>query len=67
MTRFELDFEPHSYGFRPKKNLQQAVLQSLAYINDGYQDIVDIDLKGFLHCQSIEQKVAFVDPQTSSP
>ena len=47
MTRFELDFEPQSYGFRPKKNLQQAVLQSLAYINDGYQDIVDIDLKGF--------------------
>jgi len=47
MTRFELDFEPYSYGLRPKKNLQQAVLQSLAYINDGYQDIVDIDLKGF--------------------
>jgi len=47
MTRFELDFEPFSYGFRPKKNLQQAVLQSLAYINTGYQDIVNIDLKGF--------------------
>lgn len=47
MTCFELEFEEHSYGFRPKKNLQQAVLQSLAYINDGYQDIVDIDLKGF--------------------
>jgi len=47
MMRFELDFEPYSYGFRPKKNIQQAVIQSLAYINDGYQDIVDIDLKGF--------------------
>ena len=47
MTRFELDFEPFSYGFRPKKNIQQALLQSLAYINTGYQDIVDIDLKGF--------------------
>jgi len=47
MTRFELDFEPYSFGFRPKKNIQQAVIQSLAYINDGYQDIVDIDLKGF--------------------
>ena len=47
MTRFEIDFEPFSYGFRPKKNLQQAVLQSLAYINTGYQDIVNIDLKGF--------------------
>jgi len=47
MPRFELEFEPHSYGFRPRKILQQSVLQSLAYINDGYQDIVNIDLKGF--------------------
>jgi group II intron reverse transcriptase/maturase len=46
-SKFELSFEPHSYGFRPKKNTQQAVTQSLKYINDGYQDIVDIDLKGF--------------------
>lgn len=44
---FELNFETESYGFRPKKNLQQAVLKSQGYINDGYQDIVDIDLKSF--------------------
>ncbi|MTI19924.1 group II intron reverse transcriptase/maturase [Fulvivirga sp. RKSG066] len=46
-TRFELDFEEESYGFRPQKNLHQAVKQSLKNINDGYQDIVDIDLRGF--------------------
>ena len=46
-NRFELTFEDESYGFRPKKNAQQAVLKSQAYINDGNQDIVDIDLKGF--------------------
>ena len=46
-TKFELDFESESYGFRPQKNLHQAVRQSLKNINDGYQDIVDIDLKGF--------------------
>lgn len=64
MTRFELKFEPHSYGFRPKKNIHKAVLQSLEYINDGYQDIIDIDLKGFFdqvdHCvllQLIYRKV----------
>ena len=44
---FELNFEEESYGFRPKKNLQQAVLKSQSYINEGYQDIVDIDLKSF--------------------
>ena len=46
-TKFELNFEVFSYGFRPEKNSQQAVTQALSYINDGYQDIVDIDLKGF--------------------
>lgn len=45
--KFELDFEPESYGFRPRKNAQQAVQRSLQYINDGYQDIVDIDLQNF--------------------
>jgi len=47
MTRFELQFSNYSYGFRPKKNMQQAVHQSLSYINNGYQDIVDIDLSKF--------------------
>ena len=47
MKKFELNFEPFSFGFRPEKNTQQAVTQALAYINDGFQDIVDIDLKAF--------------------
>jgi retron-type reverse transcriptase len=47
MTKFEYEFEPFSYGFRPKKNIQKAVLQAQEYISDGCQDVVDIDLKGF--------------------
>ncbi len=39
---------PNTYGFRPNKNAQQAVQQAQQYINEGYQHIVDIDLKGFL-------------------
>lgn len=44
---FESDFQQHSYGFRPNRNAQQAVAQSLTNINSGYQHIVDIDLKSF--------------------
>ena len=44
---FESDFQNHSYGFRPRRNAHQAVMQSLQNINDQYQDIVDIDLKSF--------------------
>jgi RNA-directed DNA polymerase len=46
-TRFELEFEDESFGFRPQRNLHGAVLQALKHIYDGYQDIVDIDLKSF--------------------
>lgn len=46
-TKFEFNFEEESYGFRPEKNLHGTVKQALRNIDDGYQDIVDIDLKGF--------------------
>uniref|UniRef100_UPI004048C85B reverse transcriptase domain-containing protein n=1 Tax=Roseivirga sp. TaxID=1964215 RepID=UPI004048C85B len=46
-TKFELEFEEQSYGFRPQRNIHKAIQQSLKHINDGYQDIVDIDLKSF--------------------
>jgi len=52
--RFEMEFEDYSYGFRPNRNAQQAVLKAQEYINSGYRHIVDIDLKSFFdevdHC-----------------
>jgi len=46
-ARFEFEFLDYSFGFRPNKSLHQAVLKAQRYINEGYQDIVDIDLKAF--------------------
>ena len=46
-AKFEMEFEDYSYGFRPNKNAQKAVLKAQEYINSGYQHIVDIDLKSF--------------------
>ena len=40
-------FSEHSYGFRPKRKAQQAVIKLLEYLNDGYTYIVDIDLEKF--------------------
>ena len=45
--KFETEFEDYSYGFRPNRNAQQAVLKAQQYINSGYTHIVDIDLKSF--------------------
>jgi group II intron reverse transcriptase/maturase len=44
---YEQEFAPYSYGFRPKKSARQAVHQALRHINEGYQDIIDLDLKSF--------------------
>ena len=34
----------NSYGFRPGKSAQQAVLKAAEYMNEGYNWVVDIDL-----------------------
>ena len=40
-------FHDHSYGFRPNRSCEQAILKLLEYFNDGYTWIVDIDLEKF--------------------
>jgi len=44
---YDRDFSAFSYGFRPNKGAHQGISQALAYINSGYQDIIDLDLKSF--------------------
>ncbi|MEJ7831056.1 MAG: hypothetical protein WKF91_22810 [Segetibacter sp.] len=44
---FEFKFKEHSYGFRPNKNAHQCIQQSQRYIHEGYDHVVDIDLKSF--------------------
>ena len=43
--------EPHfsdtSYGFRPNRSCEKAIMKFLEYLNDGYEWIVDIDLEKF--------------------
>jgi RNA-directed DNA polymerase len=57
-ARFEFEFSDSSFGFRPKRSVQQAVLKAQGYINDGFQNIVDIDLKTFFdevdHCYLLQ-------------
>ena len=43
-ARYEYEFLDSNFGFRPNKNVQQAVLKAQGYINEGFQYIVDIDL-----------------------
>ena len=40
-------FSDHSYGFRPGRSAQQAILQASAYIKEGKEWVVDIDMAKF--------------------
>src|SRR5512139_1914112 len=44
---FEEVFSAHSYGFRPGRSAHQAVQQAQAYIAEGNEWVVDIDIEKF--------------------
>ena len=64
-------FSEYSYGFRPKRCAQQAVLKLLEYFNDGYTYVVDIDLEKFFDNVPQDKLMTLVrniihDPDTES-
>ena len=68
---FEMEFQAHSYGFRPGRSCEQAVLKLLEYINEGYEWIVDIDLEKFFDNVPQDKLMSYVgrvihDPDTES-
>ena len=44
---YEEQFSNNSYGFRPNRCCEQAIIKALECFNDGYDWIVDIDLQSF--------------------
>ena len=44
---YEEQFSNNSYGFRPGRSCEMAVIKALECFNDGYDWIVDIDLQSF--------------------
>ena len=44
---FEVSFSESSYGFRPQRSAQQAVLKAREYVRAGRRWVVDLDLEKF--------------------
>jgi len=44
---YEEIFSEYSYGFRPNRSCHDAVKQTLIYLNDGYEWVIDIDIEQF--------------------
>jgi len=67
----EPSFSEYSYGFRPNRRAQQAIIKLLEYLNDGYTYIVDIDLEKFFDTVPQDKLMTLVgkiisDPDTES-
>ena len=44
---YERQFSKTSYGFRPNRSCEMAIIKLLEYLNDGYTWVIDIDLQKF--------------------
>ena len=65
------EFSEYSYGFRPGRNCEMAVLKLLEYFNDGHLWVVDIDLEKFFDTVPQDKLMSLVhniinDPDTES-
>lgn len=57
---FEEQFSDYSYGFRPKRRAEQAVIKALEYLNEGYKWIVDIDLEKFFDTVNQDRLITII-------
>ncbi len=58
-------FSEHSYGFRPGRSAHQAVTQAQAYVSEGYQFVVDLDLAKFFDRVNHDRLMAAVAARVS--
>ena len=57
---FDPSFHESSYGFRPNRRCEQAIVKLLELFNDGYVWIVDIDLEKFFDNVPQDKLMSFV-------
>ena len=57
---FEKQFNDNSFGFRPNRSCEQAVIRALEYMNDGYEWIVDIDLEKFFDTVNQDKLITII-------
>jgi RNA-directed DNA polymerase len=64
---FDPDFSKFSYGFRVGKSAHQALRQARFYINEGRQDIIDLDLKSFFDMVNHDYLMSLICRKVNDP
>lgn len=57
---YEKQFSESSYGFRPKRSCEMAIIRSLEVMNDGYDWIVDLDLEKFFDTVNQDKLIGLI-------
>lgn len=57
---YEPKFGESSYGFRPNRCCEMAILKALEFMNDGYQWVVDIDLEKFFDNVNHDKMISLI-------
>ena len=57
---FEKQFNDNSFGFRPNRSCEQAVIRAIEYLNEGYEWIVDIDLERFFDTVNQDRLITII-------
>lgn len=64
---FEASFRPGSFGFRPKRGARQAIEEIRKWVNFGYDEVIDLDLKSFFDTIDHELLVKLVMRRVRDP
>lgn len=64
---FEVDFSEYCYGFRPNRSAQDALAKAQQYINEGYQEVIDLDLKSFFDRVNHDKLMGLIRKRVCDP
>ena len=64
---FEADFKDFSYAYRPNRSARDASEEVRKYMNYGFTNVIDIDIKGFFDHINHEKMMFFVSKRIADP
>lgn len=58
---YEQIFSNNSFGFRPKRSARDAVKRAVAFYNEGYHYVIDLDLKAYFDTVNHDMLIKFLE------
>lgn len=62
---YEPLFSEHSHGFRPNRSCHTAMEEALGYLNEGYEWVVDFDIKKFFDTVNHDKLISIIREQVN--